>query len=188
MPAPSIAIRPAVPADADTLRRLHRASLWGLCVFDYSLAEIESILRHVQTLDPSLIERGRYYVATVAGEIAGSGGWSDDPDVHPVVRPANSNTGSAAAPPSAKMRAIFVNPKFARHGIGRSIMAHVEAEARAAGFAVAEVLATLTGARLGECTGYESLRRVRLPLADGMQLDFVHMRKVLDETFGKRAA
>jgi len=186
--SPPIVIRPAEPADAPVLRLLHRASLWGLGVFDYSLAEIESIVRHVQTLDPELLSSGRYYVALVAGEIAGSGGWSDDPHVHPVMRPANANGPTPVAAPSAKMRAFFVSPKFTRHGIGRAIMAQAEAAAHAAGFGTAEVLATLTGVRLCERIGYESLRRVRMPLADGTQLDFVHMKKSLAAASGKRAA
>lgn len=186
--SPAITIRTAEPADAPALRLLHRASLWGLGVFDYSLTEIESIVRHVQTLDPALLSSGRYYIAHLAGEIAGSGGWSDDAYVHPVVRPANANGPEPSDTPSAKMRAFFVSPKFARHGIGRSIMAHAETAAHAAGFGTAEVLATLTGVRLCARIGYRSLRRVRVPLADGTQLDFVHMTKVLAASNGKRAA
>ena len=124
------------------------------------------------------------------GEIAGSGGWSDDLLIQPAMRPANANDGSnndgsSAASPSAKIRAVFVNPKFARQGVGRAIVEHAEAHAHAAGFAAAEVLATLTGVRLCERGGYERLRPVRLPLADGTQLDFVHMRKLLAQRAGK---
>ena len=182
-----IAIRRATPADAPVLRLLHRASLWGLGVFDYSLAEIESIVRHVQTLDPALIESGRYYVAAVGGEIAGSGGWSDDMHIHPVMPPANAN-GPVSTQPSAKMRAHFVSPKYARSGVGRAILDEAENAALAAGFRNAEVLATLSGVRFYARTGYESVRPVRLPLADGTQLDFVHMRKSLAARNGKRAA
>ena len=87
----AISIRLATPADAPALRLLHRASLWGLGVFDYSLAEIESIVRHVQTLDPALIDSGRYYIAHVGDELAGSGGWSEERHIQPVLPSTNAN-------------------------------------------------------------------------------------------------
>ena len=187
MPELPISIRLATQADAPVLRLLHRASLWGLGVFDYSLAEIESIVRHVQTLDPALIESGRYYVAHVGGELAGSGGWSEDRHIHPVTPPANAN-GAVSAQPSAKMRAHFVSPKYARSGVGRAIIETVEGAAMAAGFHDAEVLATLSGVRFYARSGYVSVRNVRLPLADGTQLVAVHMKKALAARNGKRAA
>lgn len=182
-----IAIRTARAADAAPLKLLHRASLWGLGAFDYTLAEIDSIVRHVQTLDPELLESGRYYVAEVAGELAGSGGWSDRMDAHPTLPPANNNRPRSGTP-SAKIRAIFVSPKFARAGIGRALMAHAEAEARAAGFARAEGLATLSGLRFYEHIGYTALRRISMPLADGTMIALVHMRKSLIAAGGMRAA
>jgi GNAT superfamily N-acetyltransferase len=185
--SPPPAIRPATPADAEAIRLLHRASLWGLGPFAYSLREIDSIVRHVQTLDPELLASGRYYVAELGGELAGTGGWSDDTQLHPSMRPANAN-GLFSITPSAKMRAIFVSPKFARMGVGRAILAHTEGEACAAGFAKAELLATLSGVRLGERAGYASLGRVRLPLADGTLIDLVHMKKPLLRQPAMRAA
>jgi GNAT superfamily N-acetyltransferase len=183
----AITIRTAVPADAAALRRLHRASLWGLGVFDYTLAEIDSILRHVQTLDPELIETGRYYVAEIGGELAGSGGWSEHALGQPMPRSANSNRPMSGTP-SAKLRAIFVNPKFARAGIGRAVMAHIEAEARAAGLTRAEGLATLSSLRFYEGIGYTALRRLSMPLADGTMIALVHMKKSLAAAGGMRAA
>ena len=186
MPA-EIAIRTARAADAASLKLLHRASLWGLGVFDYTLAEIDSIVRHVQTLDPELIETGRYYVAEINGELAGSGGWSDHALVPAMPRSANTNRPMSGTP-SAKLRAIFANPKFARAGVGAALMAHIEAEARAAGLARAEGLATLSSLRFYERIGYTALRRISMPLADGTMIGLVHMKKSLATAGGVRAA
>ena len=183
----AIEIRTARSTDAAPLKLLHRASLWGLGVFDYTLAEIDSIVRHVQTLDPELMETGRYYVAEIGGELAGSGGWSDHALVPAMPRSANTNRPMSGTP-SAKLRAIFVNPKFARAGIGRAVMAHVEGEARRAGLTRAEGLATLSSLRFYEEIGYTALRRLSMPLADGTMIALVHMKKSLAAAGGMRAA
>jgi N-acetylglutamate synthase-like GNAT family acetyltransferase len=100
---------------------------------------------------------------------------------------ANSN-GLFSTTPSAKMRAVFVHPKFAQAGVGRAIMAHAENAARAAGFARAEVLATRGAVRLCARLGYAEIRHLRMPLADGTRLELVHMRKRLAAALGTRAA
>ncbi len=61
---------------------------------------------------------------------------------------------------AAKVRAIFVLPQFARRGLGTHILAHVEAEARAAGFKQYEMGSTLTGVPLYRLKGYVEVERI----------------------------
>jgi N-acetylglutamate synthase-like GNAT family acetyltransferase len=46
---------------------------------------------------------------------------------------------------AARIRACFVHPDWARRGIGRRLLGHCEAEARAHGLAAVELMATLPG-------------------------------------------
>src|SRR5205814_3780371 len=67
----------------------------------------------------------------------------------------------------AKIRAFFVDPEHARHGIGRAILARSEAEAIRAGFSSFELMATLPGVRLYAKYGYVPGPALDHPLSGG---------------------
>jgi GNAT superfamily N-acetyltransferase len=79
---------------------------------------------------------------------------------------------------AAKVRAIFVHPAFARRGLGSKILAHVEEEARAAGFRSFEMGSTLTGVPLYRLKGYVEMERLAVPLSNGETLPVVKMVKL----------
>jgi GNAT superfamily N-acetyltransferase len=70
-----------------------------------------------------------------------------------------------------------VLPAYARRGLGTLILAHVEAEARAAGFTHFEMGSTLTGLPLYRLKGYVETERVGVPLGNGQALPIVKMIK-----------
>jgi GNAT superfamily N-acetyltransferase len=78
---------------------------------------------------------------------------------------------------AAKVRAIFVHPDFARQGLGSLILAHVETEARNAGFSRFEMGSTLTGVPLYRLKGYVEIERIAVPLPNGDALPVVRMIK-----------
>jgi GNAT superfamily N-acetyltransferase len=80
---------------------------------------------------------------------------------------------------AARIRAFFVHPHWARRGIGRSLLAHSEREARRHGFRVAELMATLPGERLYRALGYVVTARVQYALTEALTIDLVSMRKDL---------
>jgi GNAT superfamily N-acetyltransferase len=80
---------------------------------------------------------------------------------------------------SARIRAFFVRPQWARRGIGAALLQRCEAEARAHGFRAAELMATLTGQRLYRVFGYVGDERIVYPLGEGITIEFVPMRKEL---------
>src|SRR5690349_20908634 len=61
-----------------------------------------------------------------------------------------------------KIRSIYVDPMLARRGLGRLIMARVEAEISAAGFDEAELVATLNGVTFYGSLGFTPGRPVAL--------------------------
>src|SRR5215471_946448 len=130
-------LRVATAEDVAEIRQLIDASVRGLQAEDYSAAQIEAALASVFTLDSQLIADGTYFVAfTDAGQMAGCGGWSCRKTLyggdHQLEKVELEKLDPAVD--AAKIRAIFVHPKFARMGLGSLILKASESAAIAAGF------------------------------------------------------
>jgi GNAT superfamily N-acetyltransferase len=191
------ALRQATEEDIPALHALIEASVRGLQTGDYTQAQIDGALGTVLGLDTQLIRDGTYFVAeeVVDGEahssgvkaltfqtLAGCGGWSKrktlfGADRGPGREPELLDPGTDAA----KVRAIFVHPRFARRGLGTLILARVEAEARAAGFRRYEMGSTLTGVPLYRLKGYVEVERIAVPLKNGEALPVVKMVKMVTD-------
>lgn len=139
-------------------------------------------------LDTQLIRDRTYFVAepTTAvvqsaenpPRLAGCGGWSKRKTLFGAdMGPGREPELLDPAVDAAKVRAIFVHPAFARRGLGTRILAHVEGEARAAGFQRFEMGSTLTGLPLYRLKGYVEVERIAVPLGNGEALPVVKMVK-----------
>ena len=176
----SFRLRVATAEDVTGIRALINASVRGLQAGDYSAAQIEGALATVFTIDSQLIEDGTYFVALAEdGELAGCGGWSKRKTLyggdHQVEKIAPELLDPAVD--AAKIRAIFVHPKFARRGLGSLILAAAEEAAVAAGFARFEMGSTLTGVALYSLKGYREVDRVAVPVGGGEEIEVVRMVK-----------
>ena len=80
---------------------------------------------------------------------------------------------------AARIRAIFVHPRWARQGIGSFLLKAAEDAAIAAGFTRLEMGATLTGAPLYMRKGYRVVEEMGVPLEAGLTLPVVHMVKMV---------
>ena len=78
---------------------------------------------------------------------------------------------------AAKIRAIFVHPRFARIGLGSLILRASEEAAMEAGFRRFEMGSTLTGVALYALRGYRDVGRVMVPVGDGVEIEVVRMVK-----------
>ena len=173
-------IRAATAADAPTLERLMAASARGLWRADYTDQQIEAALGTRMKVDREMIRNGTYFVVEAGDEIVGSGGWSR----RRTVFSADVDRVSESAVPGparevARIRDFFVHPGWARRGIGRRLLDHCEAEARASGFTTAELMATRAGQRLYQVCGYVASAPIREPLGEGLTIELVPMRKEL---------
>src|SRR5205823_4120777 len=128
--------------DVAGIRGLIDVSVRGLQKTDYSAEQIEASLKSVFTVDSQLIADGTYFVAlTHNGELAGCGGWSKRKTLfggdHQMekIEPELLDPSSD----SARVRAIFVHPKFARRGLGSILLATAENAAADAGFRTLEM-------------------------------------------------
>jgi GNAT superfamily N-acetyltransferase len=177
-------IRLAREEDIPALHALIEASVRGLQAGDYTPAQIEGALGTVLGLDTQLIRDETYFmVESVSSKrsrarSAACGGWSKRKTLF------GADNASVREPElldpatdAAKVRAIFVHPDFARQGLGTAILAHVEAEARAAGFRRFEMGSTLTGVALYKLKGYVEVERIAVPLRNGEALPIVKMVK-----------
>jgi GNAT superfamily N-acetyltransferase len=173
-------LRVATAEDSPAISRLIDASVRGLQVEDYSAAQIDGALATVFTVDSQLIADGTYFVAFAEdGQIAGCGGWSYRTklcggDHHPHSMEVD---GPGSSEDAAKIRAIFVHPKFARMGLGSLILAAAESAAEAQGFRRFEMGSTLTGVALYTLKGYRERTRFRVPVGGGETIEVVRMVK-----------
>jgi GNAT superfamily N-acetyltransferase len=136
--------------------------------------------RLVMGLDRRLVADGTYLLAEEGATLLGCGGWS---------RRATLFGGDAGVVPReprlldpgrepARIRAMYTDTDHVRRGIGRAILARCEAAAREAGFAHAELMATLAGVPLYRACGYAAVEQVEAD-AGGVALPLVRMRRAL---------
>jgi GNAT superfamily N-acetyltransferase len=166
--------------DVAGIRELIEASVRGLQAGDYSVAQIEGALATVFTVDSQLIADGTYFVAQAeGGEFAGCGGWSFRKTLyggdHQVEAIAREELDPAID--AAKIRAIFVHPKFARMGLGSLILGASERAAVKLGFVRFEMGSTLTGVSLYTLKGYREVSRILVPVGGGEEIAVVRMVK-----------
>lgn len=184
-------VRLATPADVDVLRGLIDRSVRGLQAREYSATEIDLALATVYGVDTQLINDGTYFVvetttrsaAAAPAEparpvIVGCGGWSRRRTLFGGDQFAQREAGLLdPATDAAKIRAFFVDPGWARQGIGSLILAACERAAFDAGFTRLEMGATLTGVPFYRARGYRACDHLTVPLPHGQSLAIVRMEK-----------
>jgi GNAT superfamily N-acetyltransferase len=170
----------------------------------YSTAQVEAALGSVFGVDRQLISDGTYYViekapgdgrvsagVAAAGKpplpvhgatpvIVGCGGWSKRQTLFGSDHQTNRDDAELnPAEDSARIRAFFVHPGWARRGLGRAILNQCEKGIRAAGFKSIELAATLPGVPFYSACGYVCGERSDVPLKNGLSLAIVRMTKQL---------
>ena len=173
-----VRIRKATLDDVSAIKVLIATSARVLGSGDYTSEQIEAALLGVWGVDTEIIRDGTYFVGEAEGDLVLCGGWS---------RRATLFGGDAYAQresrllspqtDAARIRALFVHPKWARRGLGGRLLRVCEDEATAAGFVAAELVATLPGARFYARYGYISTGRRSDALSSGVSIDSVPMRR-----------
>ena len=145
----------------------------------YSSEQIEGALGIVFGVDSQLIQDQTYFVAQNNHQIVGCGGWSKRKTLYGGDSGKNNHEDSLLNPDSdsAKIRAFFVHPAWARRGIGSQIMQACELAAGRAGFKDVEIIATLAGEPLYTKFGYQAIELFEIPLPNSQFLPVVRMFK-----------
>jgi GNAT superfamily N-acetyltransferase len=173
-------LRKASLADIPALNALIARSARRLSTEDYRPQQIEGALRGAFGVDTQLLADETYFVAEVAGQIVGCGGWSFRSTLFG--GDARAERDSSILDPktqAAKIRAFFVDPGNARRGIGSLLLDHCEKQAREHGYASVELMATLPGVKLYGARGYVGAAKVLIDVGSGETIEFIPMRKSL---------
>lgn len=133
-------------------------------------------------MDDQLIEDGTYFVVEDESKIVGCVGWSyrkslfggnserNEPD--PLL---DSKTDSA------RVRAFFVDPAYARQGIGSALMMGCENALRTMGFTRVEISATLIVEPLYSKFGYKFFEHYEIALKGAESMKVVKMTKEIEQ-------
>ncbi|MCH4892014.1 GNAT family N-acetyltransferase [Sphingomonas sp. SFZ2018-12] len=156
-----LALRRARANDLDALRGLMARAIATLQRDFLTPAQIEAS-RAVMGLDSQLIADGTYFVVEAAGDLAGCGGWSRRATLY------GSDASTTLREPrlldpatdAARIRAMYTDPRHARRGVGRMILAACERAAAGEGFTRAELMATMAGVPLYRAAGYRPVEAV----------------------------
>lgn len=178
---PDFTHRLAQPHDLDALRAVMGRAIAQLQHGFLSPAQVAAS-HQVMGLDTQLIADQTYFlVEDAAGTIAGCGGWSFRATLY------GGDASIVAREPqrldpardAAKIRAMYTDPAFIRRGIGRRVLGLCEDAARHAGFARAEMMATMAGVPLYEACGYRQAEPTLSAPIDGVRVPLVRMEKIL---------
>jgi GNAT superfamily N-acetyltransferase len=176
----SITLRQATLDDVPALRSLIARSARGLSTAEYRPAQVEGALRGAFGVDTQLVADQTYFVAEESGAIVGCGGWSFRSTLFGSdARGGRDSSLLDAKRQAAKIRAFFVDPSWARRGIGTLLLERCEREACARGFSEVELMATLPGVKLYSARGYAGSEMVRYDVGGGENIEFIPMRKTL---------
>ncbi|HEU4722509.1 MAG TPA: GNAT family N-acetyltransferase [Gemmatimonadaceae bacterium] len=175
-------VRTARADDVPAIERLIVQSVRELSAGFYDDAQIASALRFMFGVDSQLVDDGTYHVIEANGVIAASGGWSrrrtlfgGDQWKHGADDPLDPSREPA------RIRAFFVDPRWARRGLGRLLFETCLRGARAAGFRRLELMATLPGEPLYRALGFAADERVELELPDGVRVPLVRMSRAVGD-------
>ena len=178
MPEPTL--RLATPADAPEIDALMKASIRAIFPAFYTAQQTASSEVHIGHVDPMLIEDGTYLVLVSPddGSIVACGGWSrrDKLFSGESAQEGRARLLDPATEP-ARVRAMFVRADRTRRGLGTRILDACEAAARAEGFRMLSLMATLPGLLLYERFGFTVRSHGPITLPDGVLVDCAAMDK-----------
>jgi GNAT superfamily N-acetyltransferase len=177
---PDFKSRLATLDDVTAIAILIRRSAHGLRGDDYSAAQIEAALEGTYGVDTGLIGDQTYWVIESESHIVAAGGWS----LRAALCGGDGLAGKDAATldpatDAARIRAFFVDPEFARCGLGNRLLSICETEAARYGFQRLTLLATLPGRRLYRANGYTEDAPIETKINDHISMTFVPMHKTI---------
>jgi N-acetylglutamate synthase-like GNAT family acetyltransferase len=178
---PRFQLRRATVEDVGAIKALIERSAREVGTDRYTAMQMEAALRGAFGVDTQLIRDGTYWVAEHPdGSLIGCGGWSRRRTLFGGDNRTDRESGELDPQvDAAKIRAFFVHPQHLRMGIARALLNECEAEARSAGFAKLELIATLTGVPFYAVCGYTAAEPFEYQAAPGVSIGFVPMTKRL---------
>jgi GNAT superfamily N-acetyltransferase len=155
-----------------------RESILALFPRYYDARQTASSAVYIGDPDLLLIEDGTYFVGEAGpGELVCCGGWSRRDRMHAGSDDAGDARLLDPQTEAARVRAMFVRADWTRRGLGRAILAACERAARAEGFTMLTLNATLPGVPLYRASGFRELGRRPVTMPDGVTVECVAMER-----------
>tara|TARA_B100001175_G_scaffold117414_1_gene99669 strand:- start:4688 stop:5224 length:537 start_codon:yes stop_codon:yes gene_type:complete len=171
--------RLAVTEDIPSIKALMHHSITKLLGIYVNERELEASLESMG-LDDQLIKDKTYFLIYFDGTLVGCGGWSNRKTLFGGNHtPNRSNDFLDPNQDSAKIRAMYTHPKWARKGIGTLILELAEKAAFNSGFKKCELMATLSGVNLYKKRGYKIKEEVIYKSKKGNIVNMFKMTKPL---------
>ncbi|PWU19698.1 MAG: hypothetical protein C5B49_05370 [Bdellovibrio sp.] len=159
-----ISIKPARVEDAPELVRVHFNSVHSTGAQFYSKeicqewSPVPSQQRTKALIQAISSGKEIMFVAWVNSEVAGF---------------------ASIVPAEFELRAVYVDPKFGRHGVGRMLLHRVEIEARNRGLAKLQMHASLSAEGFYKTQGYKEIARISHTLVSGKKMPAIKMEKTI---------
>ncbi|KIC50824.1 GNAT family N-acetyltransferase [Tateyamaria sp. ANG-S1] len=156
-------VRPTTKADLAAVDALLARTYPKLLKADYPPSVLVTALPIISRAQPDLLACGTYYVVEEDNVVLGAGGWTPD----------RKETGVG------HIRHVVTDDRALRRGVGRLLMLHCFAVARAAGVVRMECSATRTAVPFYEAVGFRQVGLIDVPLGDGIVFPSVRMTQTL---------
>ena len=131
-------------------------------------------------LDDQLIKDGTYFMIFCDEVFVGCGGWSNRETLFGGNHTPNRDDNFLdPLKDSARIRAMYTHPDWARRGIGSLVMHLGENAAKELGFKKCELMATQSGKLLYETQGYESIEDILYKTETGKTVPMIRMEKII---------
>lgn len=157
-------VRAATAADVAAVDALLARAYPRLLRPDYAPSMMVLALPLISRAKPALVTCGTYYVVEQDSGIIGAGGWTQAAPGRGVARAGVGN-----------IRHVVTDDRQVRRGVGRALMAHIIAMAKADGIMRLDCLSTLTARPFYQATGFAVQGPVTVPLADGIDFPAIAM-------------
>jgi GNAT superfamily N-acetyltransferase len=161
-------IRVATAGDIAAIDAVLARAYPRLLKADYAPSVLVTALPIIARAQPGLVTSGRYFVADEDGRIFGAGGYSR----------AAPGTGQSRAG-LAHVRHVVTDDRAVRRGVGRALLTHVMAQARADGATRMHCISTRTAVPFYQAMGFQVVGPVTVPLAPGIDFPAVEMTRGL---------
>jgi len=169
----------ATLADIPTIEKLMELSINQLLGPLLTKEQLEASFDSMG-LDDQLIKDGTYFMIFNGDVFVGCGGWSNRETLFGGNHTPNRDSNFLdPIKDSARIRAMYTHPSWARKGIGSLVMHLGEHAARKLGFKKCELMATQSGKLLYETQGYKPIEDILYETETGKTVPMIRMEKTI---------
>ena len=169
----------ATLADIPTIEKLMELSINQLLGPLLTKEQLEASFDSMG-LDDQLIKDGTYFMIFNDDVFVGCGGWSNRETLFGGNHTPNRDSNFLdPIKDSARIRAMYTHPSWARKGIGSLVMHLGENAARKLGFKKCELMATQSGKLLYETQGYEPIEDILYKTETGKKVPMIRLEKII---------